>query len=139
LSVAGRTYRTLNHQQTKDAVLRSRDKKPEFYKEQTRQWRRDNPEMTRASWRRHRTRKLNTAGSHSIAEWLDVVAQYGNACVYCGEVKTLHQDHILAVARGGSDWIENIVPACAQCNGRKGHRPLIVFLAKGRRPKAAVA
>jgi hypothetical protein len=49
-------------------------------------------------------------------------------CFYCGkEFRPLDPyhpdamtvDHYVALARGGSDELDNLVPACRRCNGRK--------------------
>lgn len=52
-----------------------------------------------------------------------VLHRDGFRCRYCGsggEGITLHLDHSLAVANGGSNDIENLVTACADCNLGKG-------------------
>lgn len=43
----------------------------------------------------------------------------GPPCVYCG-VSASHVDHVLPQARGGTDEIENLAPACSDCNTGKG-------------------
>ena len=48
-----------------------------------------------------------------------VFRQQGDRCVYCGAVATC-VDHVVAKANGGRDTPENLVPACAACNARKG-------------------
>ena len=40
-------------------------------------------------------------------------------CAYCGcklEYKDMQVDHVFAVGRGGSNDIDNLLPACRQCN-----------------------
>ena len=44
-------------------------------------------------------------------------------CAYCGTTKgSIEVEHILPVARGGTDGWNNRVLACATCNARKGNR-----------------
>ncbi len=55
-------------------------------------------------------------------------------CAYCGvrlSRETLTRDHVIPRAHGGGalGW-DNLVPACQPCNGRKGSKKLIVFLAE---------
>jgi 5-methylcytosine-specific restriction endonuclease McrA len=44
------------------------------------------------------------------------------ACVRCGASKELHFDHIIPLARGGSDEAENIQVLCRTCNLAKSDR-----------------
>lgn len=59
----------------------------------------------------------------------DVFKRDSFVCQYCGahppEV-ILHCDHIVAVAVGGKDVIDNLVTACSACNLGKGARDLMV-------------
>lgn len=48
-------------------------------------------------------------------------------CQYCGNEAT-GEDHIIALARGGSDDPENKVPCCIRCNRIKNDKPLVDFL-----------
>lgn len=65
---------------------------------------------------------------HAVQEWLDKCALLGNVCIYCGEAKPLTVDHKIPLTRGGTNNIENIVPACASCNSRKGTKTAREFL-----------
>jgi len=44
---------------------------------------------------------------------------YDHACNYCSLIGPLEQDHRVPLARGGTNWIENILPACRACNASK--------------------
>ena len=46
----------------------------------------------------------------------------GDVCAYCGAAGKLHWEHIIPVALGGPDSIDNMVRACAPCNLEKGAR-----------------
>lgn len=48
-------------------------------------------------------------------------------CVYCGRSSpsiVLEIDHVLAVSRGGTDEIDNLVTSCSDCNRGKSDRAL---------------
>ncbi|HSW95510.1 MAG TPA: HNH endonuclease [Patescibacteria group bacterium] len=49
-----------------------------------------------------------------------LVTTFGGQCAYCARGAPLHADHRIPLARGGSNSIDNIVPACSSCNLRKG-------------------
>lgn len=57
----------------------------------------------------------------------EVFKRDGFKCQYCGAHPPqvlLHVDHILAVANGGSNHMDNLVTACQPCNLGKGAREL---------------
>lgn len=54
--------------------------------------------------------------------WSAVVARHGCACVYCGLSVDMTLDHVIPRSRGGSDSVDNLVPACRSCNSSKGAR-----------------
>ena len=60
---------------------------------------------------------------HSERQWQGKFFRCGMRCVYCLAPLTLQEatkDHSTPQSRGGSDSIDNIVPACIVCNQRKG-------------------
>ncbi|MEK6226560.1 MAG: HNH endonuclease signature motif containing protein [Chloroflexota bacterium] len=54
-----------------------------------------------------------------MAEWRALVELCDGCCAYCGERAPLEIDHRVPLARGGTDSIDNILPACGPCNRRK--------------------
>ena len=75
--------------------------------------------VCKAADARRRSRKLSADGAYTYVEWLILVAQWAGRCAYCGQIAILHADHRTPLARGGSNAIDNILPACAPCNLRK--------------------
>lgn len=57
-----------------------------------------------------------------------VLARDDYTCLYCGSTEELHADHRIAVARGGSNVLENLVTACGPCNRSKGPKSLDAWL-----------
>ena len=98
-------------------------------------WRLAHPERARALTAARRARTAGAARSHSVQEWLEKVALLGGVCTYCGEAKPLTRDHKIPLSRGGTDDIENILPACRSCNSRKRTRTDRAFLALRRSEK----
>lgn len=60
-------------------------------------------------------------GTCTLQQWRDRCALYGNSCAYCGTSleRKAEMDHRIPVAKGGSGWPANLVPACRHCNARK--------------------
>ena len=70
--------------------------------------------------------------NHTRQEWIAKMASHGLQCHYCEcslTTETVTKDHLTPTCRGGSDLIENIVPACLPCNQKKTWRTEAEFLA----------
>lgn len=78
---------------------------------------RDRP-VRQAAKARRRARELGAEGSYTAAEFKAKLEAYKNRCHWCRKkIKgTPHADHLIALSRGGTNYISNIVPACASCN-----------------------
>lgn len=93
-------------------------------------WQRKFPHHFKAAQKRakanRRAREKAAPGSHTTADVLRQYEAQQGRCYYCGiELGlTYHEDHILPLRRGGSNWPENIVCACPDCNLRKGSKTL---------------
>ena len=59
---------------------------------------------------------------------MEALVHYGHRCLYCGATpkeSRLEVDHVIPVARGGTNDIGNLVVACRECNIGKGKRMLL--------------
>lgn len=65
-------------------------------------------------------------------DWRRLCARYGHSCAYCGEHRTLTQDHVIPIVRGGRHAIGNLLPACRSCNSSKRTRLLIEWSGRPR-------
>lgn len=105
---------------------RSREKyaaDPRAWLDYYKKWRERNLERARAYVRvAGHKRRLASAGTHfTFAEWEALLKQYEGRCGYCGSTERIEADHRIPLCRGGSNDIDNILPACRSCNRRK-HR-----------------
>lgn len=91
----------------------------ERLKAQIRAYHRTHPDVVRAKLQKHRALRKGAEGFFTAAEWRELVTLYEHACAYCGAIGPLEQDHCVPLDRGGTNWIENILPACRVCNARK--------------------
>lgn len=73
-----------------------------------------------------RHRRVET-GYTSKEAWALLCRMYDYTCPACGrrepDIK-LTRDHIVAVAQGGSSFVENLQPLCERCNEEKGQRQI---------------
>lgn len=71
--------------------------------------------------RDQRMKLAKAKGSHTEAEWNEMVEYFEYKCVFCDDAfETLTKDHIIPIYQGGDDSITNIQPACRSCNSKKG-------------------
>lgn len=92
-------------------------------------WRRENPESGRAAKRKRRaTKAKNGYAPYSTQQVLEL---YGSNCYLCNEPidleaprwtakqgweRGLHIDHVVRIADGGADTLENVRPTHGACN-----------------------
>src|ERR1700722_15612670 len=62
-------------------------------------------------------------------QWAEVLEYFDHRCAYCLERGDMTMDHVIALSRGGLHTMENVVPACSECNQKKWARP-VFFMAK---------
>lgn len=76
-------------------------------------------------------RERGAEGSYSEDQIQALYEAQNGQCKACDAslAAAFHRDHILALARGGSNWIENIQLLCVSCNVRKHKKPWEQFLA----------
>lgn len=130
----GRKWMRENAEKAREAMRRWRATHPEEHRRARDAWDDAHPELADARRRRYaaahpevrltvrrnrRAREQSAVGRFSTAEWRALVAQYGERCAYCGAAAPLQPDHRVPLARGGTNLIENILPACGRCNRRK--------------------
>jgi 5-methylcytosine-specific restriction endonuclease McrA len=72
----------------------------------------------------HRRRALinNAPGSHTADDLRTLYALQEERCAYCGITLhgEYHVDHMQPIARGGSNWPDNLALTCSDCNLSKG-------------------
>lgn len=106
----------------------------------TRAWVKANPDRVRAwndanrdkrlAWNHEqRAKRAKAPGKHTAA---DIQAQFNaqvGMCFYCVmPLATFHIEHKTPLSRGGTNWPDNIVCACAFCNLRKHDKTAAEFL-----------
>jgi 5-methylcytosine-specific restriction endonuclease McrA len=126
VSAQERKYR-LKHKEkikqwSRDYYQLNADKKKTWQRE----WRRKNPEQSKAiDAKKHHKRKAiesNLDATFTNEQWENCKKEFENKCAYCGKEKDLARDHFIPVSSGGEYTLNNIVPACVNCNSSKNRR-----------------
>lgn len=92
---------------------------PRKYLDAYKAWRLANLERGRAYVRVSNNKRRGAPGTFTFQEWFALLAAYDGCCAYCGGTEHIEADHRTPIHRGGSNTIENILPACRRCNRRK--------------------
>lgn len=53
-------------------------------------------------------------------QWEVKIREYNYRCAYCGKRCAMTMDCVIPLSKGGTYSAENVVPACAECNDKKG-------------------
>lgn len=97
-------------------------------------------ERKRAYWKvqtYNRNKMLCKGNGVSSKQWYGIMKEFGYACCYCGKTRKesrregfdLEIDHIIPLtSKHGFHQIENVAPACKQCNSSKSNEDLSMWL-----------
>jgi 5-methylcytosine-specific restriction endonuclease McrA len=121
-----RDWRNANRPKLRAVVNAWLEKHPGYMTRYARHWqaerRRTHPEEDVARRHARKARRLGNGGRFTAMEWRLLKARYRYTCLCCGQREPaikLTPDHVIPLAKGGSNGIENIQPLCGSCNYRK--------------------
>lgn len=146
-----RRWRQKNRERTNPILRTKRARIGDAYNAKRRDYRRRNLAKLRAAarqyyWKNWEKKRIEhhaavakckrAIGRFTRREWLELLAEYRYRCAYCNcpiNRKTASADHVTPLSRGGTSWIENIVPVCLSCNQRKNFLPAKEYLRRLRK------
>ena len=83
-------------------------------------WRKKYPERSRLSFARYKARHVGAQGNYTAHDVTNRWAMYGNLCWIPGCGKPAEAtDHVIPLAKGGSNWPSNLRPICRSHNSSK--------------------
>lgn len=103
----------------------------------TRLWRAANSDAVGEHNRNQKAKRRGAAGRHTAEDIRNILGKQKYKCAECKasvRLKAKRQvDHIIPIARGGTNWPSNLQILCAPCNMSKGAKHPIDFArSKGR-------
>lgn len=107
----------------RQSYVRNADQKRAY----TRAWRAAHPLAMRLQRHIRRARARAADGHYSARDWERIKAEQGYRCPACLRQEpeiTLTADHVVPLARGGTNWPANIQGLCGPCNNRKRCRTI---------------
>lgn len=102
---------------------------PEKRKQVVAKWMRLNMVYCRVNSSNYRARKRKSDGEHTPAQIQSMLSNQKHKCACCKHKLVKFQiDHVVPLARGGSNDISNIQLLCPRCNRSKGAKHPIDFM-----------
>lgn len=92
------------------------------YAKRQQEWRKANPEKTRATAARYRARKGGNRGHYTAEQWEAMLDFYERTCLCCGAQDVMTFDHVVPISKGGDNTVANGQPLCGPCNYSKNAR-----------------
>lgn len=90
-------------------------------------WRKNNPEklkdIVKRAWQNRRARKVKALGkiTKEYFEFLSIFQMFG--CYWCFEfLDDYEYEHIIPLAKGGTNYPDNVVLSCRACNAQKNSK-----------------
>lgn len=121
------------HHENRDVQL---DRMRNWHKENTikvrernSEWQSNNKEIVASISRNRRALKKGSTGQHSKRDVDQLLKLQRHKCACCGvKLSTYHVDHIVPLARGGSNDKINLQILCATCNLQKHAKDPLTFM-----------
>lgn len=133
---ASNAWRANNKDREKARIRRYQQENREYHRKRNAEWQRANPEKMQAARKRYaaknpealvavrQNRRAREKAAGGKIRKKDIQAQYSaqnGKCWWCGKDVggTYHVDHLIPLAKGGTNKSNNIVIACPFCNQSK--------------------
>jgi hypothetical protein len=131
-------YYQKNKKQIRERQLVYEAKTKDKRKEYLRQYHQENKHLSREAWRRREALKKGNGFEYYTEK--QVLETYGTTCYLCNEPidmqaprlvgkqgwkNGLHIEHVVDLALGGPDTLQNVRPAHALCNLKKKPRAMV--------------
>lgn len=103
-------------------------KSPDFYKEsgkiKRKEWKKNNKKKVKMMNAINRGKRNGSIGEYTIKDIENKLIEQNNCCYWCLEelLSSYQIDHIIPIAKNGSNYVDNIVISCSWCNRQKSDK-----------------
>jgi len=126
-----KNYYEENKEWIKEKAKIYRGKNKNKIAKKTSQWQKDNTDKVNIITQRYIAKKAKLPFTLTSSEWDNIKKDFGGKCAYCGISEAdhlekwdevIHQEHFIALSKGGEFTHNNIIPSCKKCNASKGSK-----------------
>lgn len=119
-----RKWREANREKARKSVRKWVEANPKRVREAIRNWQKANPEKVKIHHHDRRARTKGNGGKLSKNIIQTLLDRQGNKCACCGTTlqNGFHLDHIIPLAKGGTNTDSNVQLLTPKCNLIKGPR-----------------
>lgn len=84
-------------------------------------YRKENPAIRKAQYGRRRAAEIDAVGEYTAEQWTRLINHYApdGCCLACHEHAPMTIDHVIPLAKGGTNYPDNLQPLCLPCNMHK--------------------
>jgi 5-methylcytosine-specific restriction endonuclease McrA len=124
---ASARWRANNLERAEGNTKKWRRENKKWIRKYSKEYREANPGIIKKCGHNRRARLMNAEGEFTAADIARITEKQRGRCAYCKKKKKLTVDHIVPLAKGGSNWPSNLQMTCRPCNSRKSARDPIAF------------
>ena len=130
IAFKSKEYQSLNKETIEKYNGEYRETHKEVATEYAKIYQKNNKEKFNIINERRRSKAKQLISTLTNKEWENIKTIFNNKCAYCGKEKSLTQEHIIPVSKGGNYTKENIICACQSCNSSKGTKDFLTWYKK---------
>lgn len=124
-------YRKYYQEKVKNWIKEKRNH-PEYrerFRNYNKKWKENNQEKYQEYKRTQningKAKKMGAQGKHTPTEWRELKEKFNNSCLCCNCHQDnldspLERDHVIALSKGGTNYVSNLQVLCSDCNNNKG-------------------
>lgn len=115
-------FHQINKKQVSTRKRRDYERKADYFREFSKQYRKDHPVSVALQAERRQKRLRDLPYTLTDEEWKEVISYWKKCCVYCGgETESLTIEHYIPANNPNCPGtiLTNVLPACFSCNASK--------------------
>ena len=128
LNEKNRDYYKKNKEKILERTSKYTQANKELHKKRVSSWAKRNRKKLAVAYQKRKSKSMSLPSTLTTEQWNKIKQHFNNSCAYCGMTEKehqslwneqLHQEHFVALSKGGGYTHNNIIPSCKACNCSK--------------------